>query len=250
MIGILINLERDRSHCYLRVLDAKLTVRDEGRSSKESVFESNEQAIAACQKFVNRRLKIGWKIDGQSDSDIFLKSFIRLESALEDARKEKGFGKIESYILKHYPGGFSDIQKLGECIDLQKFDVPQDYKEFIFMMRGFNLSQKVSKGEWVSYVSLEFITPHRQSWFQENKEKMVCLEHTDQPFIVVSEFHDSSFEEFSGAILFLTEGKVRKFDRGDVIGSFESFQDYFLFESKEMIQYLFNGLAWVKRKAG
>jgi hypothetical protein len=171
---MVVSLERNGfERCYLWVMNGTLTIKDEGRSRQEKVFESHEKAIFECKKFIDRRLKIGWKLNGQVDSNIFLKAIFQFEKLAEETRKEKGFDQIQCYLTKSYPGSFSTIQKLQEIINIKTFEIPTDYQNFLLTVDGFMLSQKVENNGWGNYFSLRFISYHGQKWFQENKKQFL-----------------------------------------------------------------------------
>jgi hypothetical protein len=246
---MVVSLEREYfERCYLWVLNNTLIIKDQGRSLQEKSFDSNDKAIAECQKFVQRRVKNNWQIRSQTDSSFFYQKMLYLEQEAKSARQEKGFDKITCYFLGAYPASSLDIDGLKEITN--GLDIPSDYRDFLLTGDGFQLEQKVLKDGWGCDFSLHFVSTYAQKNLQEMKDIITDKVGLTQPFLVISSTNQRG-EDFRGAILLMESHQIKIIDAGfgAVEGEFDSFLDYFLFELSEVGQNLFNSRYWVERKA-
>jgi hypothetical protein len=246
---MVVSLERNGyERCYLWVLNNTLIIKDQGRAKQEKSFDSNDLAITECQKFVQRRVKNNWQIRSQTDSSIFYQELLYLEQVAERTRQEKGFDKITCYLLTAHPAESVTIDGLKEITN--GLDIPSDYRDFLLTSDGFQLDQQVLKDGWGSDFSLRFVSAHSQKYiFQKKKDVITDNVDITQPFLVISVINDRSDRDFTGAILLMESHQIKKIEAGVVIGEFDSFLDYFLFEMREVGQYLFDSRYWVERKA-
>jgi hypothetical protein len=247
---MVISLERNSfERCYLWVSNNSLIIKDEGRSKQQKIFDSDEKAISECQKFVQRRLKNNWQIRSQTNSSLFYQDIIYFHDVVEQTRRIKGFDQLNCYLVKAYPANSSAIDSLKDITE--DHEIPSDYRDFLSTVDGFDITQRVLKDDWGNSFSFCFVPTYRQQHFQEKKNEIFEVEFINalnQPFLVISTINES-YTDFTGAIMLMESHKVKKIESGMVIGIFDSFRDYFLFEKKEIHQYLFDGRYWVESRA-
>jgi hypothetical protein len=202
--------------------------------SRRKFFESNEKTIIAFDKFINRRLKNGWNLERVV--------------AEEETKHEKDFDNISCHLLKSYPSSQTNIDALKSTIGLTG-DLSQDYQDFLLTVDGFTLSQSVSKDGWGQKFSLAFMSTYSQSRYQQDRSQMTCLQDIHQPFLIISTINDDSYD-FSGAVMLLSDNKIEKIENDTITSTFDSFEEYFRYEIREIHQYLSYARYWVQRKAG
>jgi hypothetical protein len=267
---ISLNKEAKAQQLYILVIGNNLYIKDYSHSWKEKNFDSRQSAINEAEKITANRVKNkAWEISGKTLSDFYLQKMKHLSQRLETEFFNDSLNKI-AYIpstqywssqdthiqlVQTWPAQNTHIQNLELKCSIHAEEIPSDYLDFLLSMNGCSVEGKIEKNLFGSNFLFRFVSTYRQKWFQENKNNFECLKDLKHPFIVLFERGHSTvsregYSEFLGSVLMLPSGSVETFDGDMHMGTFNTFQDYFEYEIKEILQAIYEAKEWVNRKVG
>jgi hypothetical protein len=249
---MIVTLKRDYESCRIVVIGSTLSIKDHNKSPKDTPFDSREEALAAADKFINRRLKTGrWQIYSKTLDAYYLQAAKRIEAIVAEERNQPGYDRIQCNFLPYHQASLTEIDSFTTALGICRDHFPASYESFLLTMDGLSIRSSVCKGNWCGATNLFFLSLRAQEQFTRPEFHIKCLQDINEPFIIVSDrnaVHDAS--SLTGAVLLPETGIIYVYEENARVNEFNDFRDYFDFELGEITQRFYDARAWVDRQAG